>query len=107
MATRKKKAKKSPAKRSGAVARAQSVIARVEAQLPSNVRKVVRRGEKAGAEAEKRIERLIRDLRKQLNNAAVAARKEAVSLLDRLEAAIAPAPAPKKRAPRRRMKKKA
>jgi molecular chaperone DnaK (HSP70) len=112
MATRKKKAKGAP--KTGVVARrARGAMRAIEAELPSNLREYVKqvemrlgrlegRLEQAGTDAQKQGERLYKDARKQLaalegrGEAAwarltAAARKEAASLLDQLEAALAPA----------------
>lgn len=125
MATRKKKQAKKKTGTRKAARSSKSALGRLEAELPKSLRDYVKRVErgfsgiektieKAGAGAQKRALRAVRDAGKQLGRLedrgeaawarlTVAARKEAVSLLDRLEAAIAPPkPARKKKAPRRR-----
>jgi hypothetical protein len=112
MATRKKKAKRAP--QTGVVARrARGAMRAIEAELPTNLREYVKqvetrlgrlegRLEQAGADAQKQGMKVYRDARKQLaglearGEAAwarltAAARKEAASLIDQLEAALAPA----------------
>jgi hypothetical protein len=135
MATRRKKSRnstKSRAKRlevSGrnALGAARSAIARIEAELPASLRDYVKqvegqlnrlekRIEKAGASARKQATRLLRDASKQVGSLEARGeaawgrltapyRKEAVSLLDRLEAAIEPAAPAKPRRKRARKKK--
>jgi hypothetical protein len=126
---RKKKRKKTRAKRLNvagkkALGAARSAIARIEAELPTTLRDYVRqvegqlnrlekRIEKAGASARKQATRLLREGSKQvgsLEERGEAAwgrltdsyRKDAVTLLDRLEAAIEPAKPRRKRARKRK-----
>jgi hypothetical protein len=131
MATRKKKAKRA-SKARGAAQRAQSAIARWEAELPKNLRDYVKQVEqrlnrlegqigRAGVRAQKEALRLLRDAGKQLGSLeargerawaklTAAAEREARGLLGRLEDALSPARAPKKakkKARRRVAKKKA
>jgi hypothetical protein len=113
---------RSPA-RKNALAAARSAISRIEAELPVSLRDYVgeveaqlnrleKRIEDAGSAARKRATRLLREASKQLGSLeergeaawgrlTASYRKEAVSLLDRLEAAIEPA-APVAPAKRRR-----
>ena len=116
MAVRRKKARK--------VTGARAAIARIEAELPKSLRDYVRdvearlnqlerRIEKAGANARKEATRLLREGSKQLGaleargeaawqRLSAPYRKEAVALLTRLEAAIAP---PRRARPRRKAKR--
>ena len=126
MATRKKKARRKGAARRKAIGAARSAIARIEAELPRNLRDYVKqvetqlnrlekRIEKAGASARKQATRLLREASKQIGSVEARGeaawgrltapyRKDAVKLLDRLEAAIAPAPTKKRRRKRARKK---
>jgi hypothetical protein len=111
-----------------ALGAARSAIARIEAELPASLRDYVgqvegqlnrleKRIEKAGASARKQATRLLREASKQVGSLEARGeaawsrltapyRKEAVTLLDRLEAAIAPpATSPKPRRKRARKKK--
>ena len=131
MATRKKKkskgARRRAAVRKKAIGAARSAIARIEAELPTNLRDYVRqvegqlnrlekRIEKAGASARKEATRLLREASKQVGSLeergeaawgrlSAPYRKQAVALLDRLEAAIAPAAVAGPRRKRARKKK--
>ena len=128
MATRRKKVRRKSAARRKAIGAARSAIARIEAELPKNLRDYVtqvetqlnrleKRIERAGTSARRQATRLLREASKQIGSLEARGeaawrrltapyRKEAGALLDRLEAAIAPAP---KRKPRRKRapKKKA
>ena len=115
--------------RRNALGAARSAFARIEAELPVNLRDYVReveaqlnhlekRIEEAGSSARKRATRLLREASKQLGSLeergeaawgrlTAPYRKEAVALLDRLEAAIAPPATPPKPRRKRARKKKA
>jgi hypothetical protein len=110
-----------------ALGAARSAIARIEAELPASLRDYVRqvegrlnhlekRIEKAGASARKQATRLLREASKQVGSLEARGeaawgrltapyRKEAVTLLDRLEAAIEPASPAKPRRKRARKRK--
>ena len=135
MATRRKKSRNSAKSRvkrlevSGrnALGAARSAIARIEAELPTSLRDYVKqvegqlnrlekRIEKAGASARKQATRLLREASKQVGSLEARGeaawsrltapyRKEAVTLLDRLEAAIEPASPAKPRRKRARKRK--
>jgi hypothetical protein len=127
MATKRKKTARKKATKRKASKRPKGALARLEAELPKTLRDYVKRVErgisgiekrleKAGTGAQKRALRAVRDAGRQLGRLeergeaawarlTVGARKEALSLIEQLEAAIAPkATARRKKAARRRKK---